>query len=254
MSIKKLGLLVFIFIVLLECRCSCGQFSFAVFGDNHDNYPVFQHLISEMNSDPDIQFAINDGDITQSGLASQYRKYWEIASTSNVKIYDVMGNHDLGSNNQGIKYFEKKYAKTYYYLDRDGCRFIMINNAMKSGLGADQWIWLKEALNTDKTLFVFMHKPLFDITGLFPKYVMAPLSENMKLQKLLADSGVKHIFASHIHGYARKKMNGVTYVITGGAGGHLFLPASNGGFYHYVKVTVSGKKVTDQLVRLYFLQ
>lgn len=253
-KIHKINFIIFIFLVLLTSGCFCANFSFAVLGDSHDNYTVLRDIISSINADPDIKFAINNGDITESGFASQYRRYWDITSTANVKVYDVIGNHDLGAFNGGVKVFEKKYKKTYYYFDRDGCRFILINNASASGLGKDQWEWLKGVLDTKKTLFVFMHEPLFDISGYYPDHIMHPLTENEKLKKLLTDSGVKHVFAGHIHGYGKQKENGVTYIITAGAGGRLYMPARDGGFYHYVKVTVSGKRVTDQVVRLYMMQ
>lgn len=250
---KKTHFLILVFLFLLTRACFCEHFSFAVFGDNHTGYDVFHHLISVMNADPDIKFAINTGDITQNGSASQYRTYWDLASTARVKIYDVVGNHDIGSRGNGIKIFENKYKMTYYYFDRDGCRFIIIDNSGDSGLGEEQWKWLNGVLDPKKTLLVFMHKPLFDISGSYPRHIMAPPPENEKLKKLLTDRGVKHIFAGHIHGYGRQKENGITYIITAGAGGALYLPASSGGFYHYVKVTVSGKKITDKLVKLYLL-
>lgn len=118
-------------------------------------------------------------------------------------------------------------------------------------MGRQQLQWLKGTLDTDKMKFVFMHKPLFDPTGTYPNYVMTPKDENEAMGKLLAREEVRYVFAGHIHGYGRQEQDGIVYVLTAGAGAPLYLPNFNGGFYHYVKVTVDGSRITDELVKVY---
>lgn len=62
---------------------------------------------------------------------------------------------------------------------------------------------------------------------------------------------MRYVFAGHIHGYGREERNGTVYILTAGGGAPLYLPAFDGGFYHYVKVTVDGNKITDELVKVY---
>ncbi|MFH1709526.1 MAG: metallophosphoesterase [bacterium] len=247
---RKLFLLVFL-AIFLQVACFGAKFSFAVFGDNRDGEAVFADIIKKVNKDKDIKFVMNTGDFTSSGSDLEYEKYWQMAKSCNVKIYDAIGNHDLGLFNVGQRIFKKKYGETYYYFDQNDSRFIVLDNARSKGMGRKQLSWLKDVLDTKKSKFVFMHKPLFDPTGTYPNYVMTPKADNEALNKLLIKAKVRYVFSGHIHGYGREERGGVVYIITAGSGAPLYLPAFNGGFYHYVKVTVDGPKISDEVVKVY---
>jgi len=248
---KRISYLIFVILVLFQSSCYCAKFSFAVFGDNRDGDAVFADIIKHINKDKDIKFAINTGDFTPNGSSSEYDKYWQMCRSCRVKIYDVIGNHDLGFFNSGRNIFRKKYGESYYYFDYDRSRFIILDNARSKGIGRIQMSWLKDVLDTNKRKFVFMHKPLFDPTGTYPNYTMTPKEENESLNKLLIRDEVSYVFAGHIHGYAREERNGVVYIVTAGGGAPLYLPAFDGGVYHYVKVTVDSKKITDKEINVY---
>lgn len=247
----KRPLIVLLALFCLHLSCFAARFSFAVFGDNRDGDQVFMEIVKRMNKDGSIQFAVNTGDLTPKGSASEYEKYWKMCSASKVTIYDVIGNHDLGLFNTGVGIFKKKYGETYYYFDKGNARFILIDNNRSRGMGRKQWTWLREALNTDKMIFVFLHKPVIDSTGMYPNYLMLSKDERESLNKLFIRSKVKYVFAGHIHGYGKEVADGITYIITGAAGAPLYLPAFNGGYFSYVKVTVDGASIKDEVVKLY---
>lgn len=238
-------------LAMIRLSCYGATFSFAVFGDNRDGDEIFMDIIKRVNSDKDIKFALNTGDLTPHGSSAQYENYWKMTASCEVRIYDAIGNHDLGLFNTGTGIFRKKYGETYYYFDHEDSRFVIIDDTRAKGLGRKQWNWLKEALKTDKKIFVCLHKPLFDPTGMYPNYGMKPDSECRALNKLLISNRVKYIFAGHIHGYGREVADGVTYVIAGAAGAPLYLPAFNGGYFSYVKVTVDGDNIKDEVVKVY---
>lgn len=246
---KRLASITFLFLCVLSFASFAAEFSFAVFGDNENGDHIFNDLIKEMNYDDTIRFAVNAGDITSGGTFSEYRHYWQMTKQANVKIYDTIGNHDIGPAGRGIETFKRKYGSTYYSFDYENARFIILDNAANDGFGEKQFAWLKEKLATDKLVFVFMHRPFFDITGTYPKHIMYPLKDAQRLEAMLEKRKVKYVFAGHIHGYAKEKLNGVVYVTTAGAGAPLYLPQFDGGFYHYVKMTVDGPNVEDEVVR-----
>jgi 3',5'-cyclic AMP phosphodiesterase CpdA len=247
----KKSLLVIACIFILCSISYAAKFSFAVFSDKQDRDPVFNDLIGVMNQDKSIIFAINAGDLTDDGSQAEYDKYWLEKTKATVKIYDVIGNHDRGNFNLGYNIFKKKYGFTYSYFDQDDCRFILIDNSSGKGLGEGQWSWLKKTLSTKKMKFVFMHKPLFDPSGTYTSHVMAPQREVKKLQQLFIDNGVKYVITGHIHGYSKEDDGAIVYIVTAGAGASLYLPHFNGGFYHYVKITVDNDKISDEVVKIY---
>lgn len=175
---KKISFLLFIFLISFQIACYSAGFSFAVFGDNREEDAVLKDIIKAINKDASIEFALNTGDITFHGWGSEYEKYWQMCGSCRAKIYDTIGNHDVGLFNAGQNVFKKKYGETYYYFDFDGSRFIILDNAKSRGLGRKQFSWLKDALATKRKKFVFMHKPPFDPTGNYPNYLMTPKEES----------------------------------------------------------------------------
>jgi hypothetical protein len=56
------------------------------------------------------------------------------------------------------------------------------------------------------------------------------------------------VFLGHEHMYLRKTVDGIPHIIAGGGGAPLYAKDEDGGFYHYVLVTVDGEKVSGEVV------
>ncbi|KPJ69386.1 hypothetical protein AMJ44_03885 [candidate division WOR-1 bacterium DG_54_3] len=252
-KIKKL----FILLILIFCLASSAAastsegFSFVAFGDNRDGDSVFMDLIEKVNQEEDIAFAVNTGDFVSSGKRSQYERYLDMISKCKVKIYHALGNHDIPGD--GRKIFQEVFGASYYSFDYSGAHFVILDNVSQGGLGNKQFDWLKQDLesNDNKLTFVFFHKPLYDPTDCFPYYIMEPKKERERLIELLKEKEVDYVVTGHLHGYARGERYGFVHIIAAGAGAPLYLPEDSGGFYHYVKITVLGDKITDEVVAIY---
>jgi hypothetical protein len=59
---------------------------------------------------------------------------------------------------------------------------------------------------------------------------------------------VTMVFAGHEHFYLRQTIDGIPHIITGGGGAPLYAKDEDGGFYHYIFVTVDGDKVKAEVV------
>jgi hypothetical protein len=167
-----------------------------------------------------------------------------------LKFYNTIGNHDRMVD--GISNYLKMFGNTYFSWDFEGYHFICLDNVSQTGLGTEQYKWLINVLNSNKrkNKFVFMHKPIFDITGSYPDTIMYPKRVGSDLLKLFAKNNVRAVFWGHIHGFAEEKRDGILYVLTGGGGAPLYLPKFSGGFNHYVKVSVDDGKVYDEVVKV----
>jgi 3',5'-cyclic AMP phosphodiesterase CpdA len=226
------------------------EFSFLVFGDNQNGDKIFDHLLKQMATEPKIAFAISVGDSVDYSTETEYLAYCQKVKRLEFKVLQAPGNHDLA--NKGAKYFQKYIGSLYNSFDYKNCHFVVLNNAFKDSFDKKQFTWLEQdlAANKQKIIFIFMHRPTFDPTELYGDYVMSGRQVTTEMQKLFARYHVAYVFSGHIHGYARAKRDGVVYIITGGAGGTLHLPPGFGGWYHYVRITVKGEKVTDEMVPL----
>ena len=230
---------------------AADKFSFAVFGDNRDGDKVFTDLINKLNQDPSLAFAVNTGDFVSYGREAEYQNYIKMVKSLKIKIYNLPGNHDLVAG--GYKNYLKYIGPYYFSIDYLNSHFIFINNAFKESFDAAQFNWLKNDLENTKQehVFVFMHRPTFDPSDIYGGYIMSGRKVVEELIRLFERDKVDYVFAGHIHGYAKAKRGRVTYIVTAGAGAPLYLPREFGGFYHYVKITVDGDRIMDEVKMIY---
>ncbi|MDD4178843.1 MAG: metallophosphoesterase [Candidatus Margulisbacteria bacterium] len=226
-------------------------FSFAVLGDSCDGKQVFNDIVDKINRDKELSFVVNLGDFVSTGQPAQYNEFKKTVSRLKIPVYNALGNHD--GIYGGWKIFRKMFGPSYYSFDFDNSHFIVLDNAFKESFDRDQFEWLKLDLTLSRAehKFVFMHKPVFDPSAIYKDYIMSGRAVTEELMGLFQKYKVDYVFAGHIHGYAKSKRDGVTYIISGGAGSPLRLPPEFGGFYHYVKIEVDGSKVNDQIIRPY---
>jgi len=113
----------------------------------------------------------------------------------------------------------------------------------------DVWDWqsraiyrqrIKEDLEASRSaahIFVFMHKPIWS-------YDTNWLSE---VHPLLAKYPVRAVFAGHEHVYRKDVVDDIPCFITGGGGAEL--GGGEGGFYHFMHVSVKGERVSFAVVK-----
>jgi len=226
-------------------------YSFVVFGDNQGNYKVFGDLIARVKSEKGLNFIVSTGDLVPYGELEHYQKARRMIGQLNLPFYQALGNHDGVKG--GWRNFLKYFGRLYYSFDYEGDRFIFLNNAFRESFDRKQFAWLKGELERGgaRHKFVFMHKPIFDPSEIYQDHVMSSRAVIEEIQRLFSKYHVEYVFAGHIHGYAKTEQDGVTYIVSGGAGGKLHLPPELGGFYNYMRVDVENGKIRDGVVRVY---
>ncbi len=93
---------------------------------------------------------------------------------------------------------------------------------------------------------VILHHPPFDPNG--GSHVMVQGDD--AFMRLMVERGVRYVFAGHIHAFAAGERDGVTYVITGGAGAPIYNDEAHGGYFHYLRVRVRGSELSYEVVRV----
>ncbi|MFA4901153.1 MAG: metallophosphoesterase [Desulfobaccales bacterium] len=226
--------------------------TFAVLGDNRGNPPVFQQILQRMNRDPSLAFAIDLGDLVETGTVDNFRNFLDqVRQNLRLPLLTVLGNHDL-EKEHGARLYRRIFGPDHYAFQIKDNYFIVVNDAEKTGLGEAQWRWLESELKKSqgyKTRLVFLHIPLFDPRGGENHHA---LSENTgrRLAALFRRYHVTHVFAGHIHSYFAGNWDGVPYTITAGAGAPLYGTDPQHYFYHYLKVTLKDDKVHIEVQRL----
>lgn len=233
------------------CAASFESFSFIVFGDSQGNKTMLKDLTDRINRETDIAFCVNNGDSVPVASEANYKKFIALSSKIVPKVYNLVGNHDVYPG--GYQFFYKYFGPTYYSFNYGNAHFILLDNALAKSFNVQQFNWLKAdlAANAKEPVFVFMHKPVFDPSEIYPDHIMSGRQIIEELMALFKKYKVAYVFAGHIHGYARTVRDGTVYMVTAGAGAPLYLPREFGGFFHCVRVDVNGSKTTDKVLMLY---
>ena len=176
-------------------------------------------------------------------------------------IYGVLGNHDTGSvtGTRLLTYYFDAFEQydepsAYFSFDYAGVHFTILDSeelGYEGRIIGNQWEWLVEDLNnsTASMKFVFAHRPMYPL-----RHVGSSLDvnkdERTRLQQLFENTNVTFFGCGHDHLYNRLTVNGVTYIISGGAGAPLYANPWGGAENHYVKAQVSLNSVDFTAIKL----
>jgi len=241
-----------------------GKFAFVVLGDNRTGDDIYRKVVVQaMERKPD--FVVNTGDmITRPGDKEQWAKFWEMSKPITVPYFLAVGNHDAHPK---VPLSERTYKKEvdlpgnelYYSFHAGNSLFIVLDSYIddqEKKITGEQLKWLEGVLSkSDKAhTFVFLHHPLYtekgkgrhsgDSLDAYPR-------DRDRLEALFVKYKVHTVFAGHEHFYQRKLVDGITHIITGGGGAPMYEADKDGGFYHYIYVTVDGDKVSADVLDIH---
>ena len=219
-----------------------GEYRVLAFGDHRppsgDQPPeVFIRIMNEINSE-DGAFVIDGGDLVYSGTIYQWAELMKVWHW-NKPIFIAVGNHEY--RGEGVGIFHYLFGPTDYAFSLGHYRYIFADDVDNGySLTDEQFAWLKEQFEIAKKRgerpVVVMHAPPYDPRPGGDDHAMSEESAE-KLLRLMREYDAFGIF-SHIHLYWNGTYDGVHFIITGGGGAPLYAPPDEGGFYHFVILTM----------------
>lgn len=151
-------------------------FSFALLTDTHistsNPRPMedLQRSIADINQNPEIEFVVVTGDLTESGDRASIEAVKAALDQLSVPYYAASGNHETTWSESGVMDFTRVFGDSRFAFSHRGMYFIGFNSGpvirMADGHVAPQDIaWLKHNLDSvskagDAPIFVFTHYPL----------------------------------------------------------------------------------------------
>ncbi|KPQ01043.1 MAG: putative phosphohydrolase [Bacteroidetes bacterium HLUCCA01] len=217
--------------------------SFSIIGDTQNN-PAVWGTISEHLWAERPQFIVHAGDIVSPGndIFKWIFEFFAPARSllERVPVFGVLGNHE---RNAGEYYKLTGYPDPgyYYAFDAGDIRFFMIDTNKDVTAGTEQYLWLDEQLAASPARWniVVHHHPPYssDENDYGDTWTGTSTRGHLRLRDLAGlyeRHGVPLVISGHIHTYERTwpiyegrvdTDGGVTYVITGGAGGPLENPS-----------------------------
>ena len=235
-----------------------GSFTFAAIGDTRsggDDYRVLVQRIMEYRPD----FVVNTGDMVNFTNKTHWAKFSEESKAISVPYFLTVGNHDVHDEKSEELYKEQVDLpgnKLYYSFTVSDSLFIFLDSNIPGQdrkITGEQYKWLEQVLLTSSHThkFVFVHHPLYPEKGIGWHYggsLDKHPKERDRLQTLFVKYKVTMVFTGHEHIYLRKKVDGVTHIITGGGGALLYADEAEGGFYHFILLTVDENQVKGEVI------
>jgi len=230
----------------IHSSTSSDHFSFAVMGDNKNSFKIFSKILKDIDNDHYI-FAIDVGDLVYDGEKAKYRIFYNIIKNERTPFLVAIGNHDIREG--GAENYFDIFGKFYYSFDYDNSLFIVLDDANEKRIDAVQMKWLEgELQKSEQHKFVFLHVPPFDPrSGV--DHSLSDKENAKEFMDLMEKYRPNIVFTSHIHAYFDEMKNGVNYIITGGTDSELWGTDPDHYFNHYIKVEVSGDKVSKEVIR-----
>ena len=199
--------------------------------------------------------------ITTGGRYRQYTKMVSFIENLDIPVIFTIGNHD--SSHRGRR-FRALFGPLDFYFDTGSYRFIFLDCNYERinpdfielpqepaqydylhGFDLDQISALDAIINKTGHNFIVVHMP--PALDAFKHHSFTRNSRSF-IDVMKKYSGhIEGVFSGHIHGYGEVVEDGVTYIVSGGAGKRLH-DARKGitSKFNYILVSVSGNTVTHQ--------
>ena len=206
---KLLSILLFTFALLTDTHISTS---------NPKPMEDLQRSIADINRNPDIEFVVVTGDLTESGDLTSIQAIKAALDQLRVPYYAASGNHETTWSESGVMDFTRVFGDSRFAFSHAGAYFIGFNSGpvirMADGHVAPQDIaWLKHNLDSVKhstpdtlhptPIFVFTHYPLRN----------GDVDNWYEVTDVLREHNVQCVMGGHYHRNLIFDCDGITDVI-----------------------------------------
>lgn len=224
---------------------------FAVVGNIKNSVGLFERQMIPMLNASEAEFLVSAGNAVGSGGEDKYRALHRSLGNLAMPYLLTVGNDEAGG--LGRIHFYDHYGPYFHAFRAGNGQFIFLDSTDPDSY-AYQLMWLEARLSDPGPThhFVFVSRPVLPASKEPPlKLVREDLRGTRfgeRLQALFRTHGVTAVFSSERSLFDRREVDGVPYIITGGAGGLVLNDDTS--YYHYVDVAVEGESVRIGVERL----
>lgn len=191
------------------------NFSFAWLTDVHLNSFAYaeddlRQAVEDINANPDVDFTILSGDVTEFGDTKEFQLLEEILKGFRKPYLLLPGNHDVNWSENGCTMFDKIFRASHFCYDWQGVRFVGCGAGPSLRMGPphiprEEILWLDSVYNatpaTQPVIFV-NHFPL-----------NADLSNYREVLRILKTRNTQAVLAGHLHVNRSYDADGIPGVI-----------------------------------------
>ncbi|MFW5976595.1 MAG: glycosyltransferase [Bacillota bacterium] len=228
-------------------------YSFVVTGNIKNSISVYdKRILTRLRETSTPDFILSTGNNVVNSGEGKYRVLYRTLNKMNIPFITSVGENEI--DNGGHKNFYKYFGPFYYSFELKNSYFIFLDT---TGHTPDSWQqeWLETELEEARDYqnrFVIMNKSPLKIEDIEPEensgYIQNSDSRNY-YQNMFSQYNIDAVFSSNLQIFHREKVNGVNYIVSGGAGGELIVDNPDS-FYHYLQVQVTPDNIKYNLNRL----
>lgn len=157
---------------LLQVKAQGSTWKFAHLSDTHigseTSFEDLQRSIKDINANPELQFVIISGDITEFGADEELKTAKTLLDGLNKPWYIIPGNHDMNWSESGGNSFRKIFGSETFAVKKNGILFLGTNCGPNMRMSPGQvprenLVWLDSVLNKTpkETPIIFInHYPI----------------------------------------------------------------------------------------------
>ena len=192
-----------------------SPFRFAVMSDVQEAIDRVQDIYTVMNAEPDLDFLLGAGDLTERGSHAQLQQFERELGSLRIPYYTTLGNHELGESPSLYQDYFGRGSQSFEYR---GVRFTLLDSASAT-LDPIVLGWLDDWLvaGLEQPHVVAMHIPPLDPVGV-RNGGFANRNEAARLLTRLAAADVDLTVYGHIHSYYHFENAGIPAHVSGGGG------------------------------------
>jgi 3',5'-cyclic AMP phosphodiesterase CpdA len=227
-----------------------NDFSFLVCGDTHGRTDLLEKIINQAREG---EFLVIVGDITTGRGLAEMQMMKDYLDGTGMPYHVVPGDNDMPKGDNSV--FEAVFGLDHYSLDVQDAHLVFLDDAIRGvGCPDGQLAWLRQdvsGLEGEKTIIGFSHVPPGAPVDMGQGGFQEAETESAEeMLDILRQAGAPALYCGHIHAYMLYGSGPPRVVVTGGAGADPHLSEQAGGYYHFLRVTVKGNEVTEEVIRL----
>lgn len=178
-----------------------GNFTFAWLTDTHLNSFAYaeddlRQSIEDINANPDVDFTILSGDLTEFGDTKEFYSLQKILKNFRKPYLLVPGNHDVNWSENGCTMFNKIFHASHFCYDWKGMRFIGCGAGPSLRMGPPH-IPHEEILWLDSTVHATPKEQPIIFINHFP--LNQNLSNWYEVIDILKTRNIQAVLGGHLH-------------------------------------------------------
>ncbi|MES2275888.1 MAG: PQQ-binding-like beta-propeller repeat protein [Bacteroidota bacterium] len=258
---KTILLYLFLISVCLKLSAQNASWQFAHVSDTHVNLTNqtsvedLRRTVRDINANPDLQFVIISGDITEFGADEELKMAKTILDSLNKPWYIIPGNHDMNWSESGGNSFRKVFGAETFAVKQNGYLFIGTNCGPNMRMSPGQvprenLVWLDSVLTATpkQAPIIFVnHYPIDSALNNWYEIIDRLKSRNTQL-----------IICGHGHNNHQLNFEGIPGIMgrsnlraKDGVGGYNIVTIANDSVYYNERTPGIATKPTWAKERLY---